>query len=248
MSTCDLATVVPDNLSTPGQWRQLSRNFLPLRNFLSHGSGESFGGTWAQRRLSAMGREDSLVSEPLWSARRHQSHYDGFVQYRPRKDRILASEPSGLLCPINEFGFVETPYRKVVVKNGKPLATKKSNIQRDSEDRKVIAQPNPDRWRRNIFWKKKWSACEGKLPLLNQSSWFCGCFSKTVHFSCHGAHSIFGTWWCSPALMGSNMQRQAVSCILPQSPLVGTGLEDKPRLIQDRDSREDRWRNCWSGC
>ena len=29
------------------------------------------------------------------------------------------------------------------------------------------------------------------------------------------------------ALMGSNMQRQAVSCIMPQAPLVGTGLEDK---------------------
>jgi len=233
MSTCDLATVVPGQLinSRPvaaavkeffasSQLSQCMDQVNPLAE-LEH-----------KRRLSAMGPGGLTRERAGFEVRDvHQSHYGRICPVQtPEGPNIGLVNHLACYARINEYGFIETPYRKVVLKNGKPFVTKEIEyLNATVEDRKVIAHADVEQDEEGFILEEKVEArVKGKpsmieaekIDFIDVSAKQCiSVATALIPFLEHDdAHR---------ALMGSNMQRQAVSCVMPQAPLVGTGLEDK---------------------
>jgi len=135
---------------------------------------------------------------------------------------------------VNKMGFLETPYRSVengnVVMTGEPIY-----LSAEGEDYKRIAQANAPVSETGAFESDRVKCREhGDFPVLGPDE---------IEFMDVAPNQIVGVSAsmipflenddANRALMGSNMQRQAVPLIRPSSPIVGTGLEGKVA----RDSR-----------
>jgi DNA-directed RNA polymerase subunit beta len=128
---------------------------------------------------------------------------------------------------INDMGFIETPYRKV--KDGKVDLKNEIYLSAEEEDDKKIAQANAPIDDKGKFVEDKIKSREtGDFPILDPGevefmdvapNQIVGLSASLIPFLEHDD--------ANRALMGSNMQRQAVPLIRPQSPIVGTGLEGK---------------------
>jgi DNA-directed RNA polymerase subunit beta len=130
------------------------------------------------------------------------------------------------------MGFLETPYRKVV--DGK-VESGIVYLSAEEEDGKTIAQANAEldekgNFKTTLVKSRK----EGDFPLVNPSqleymdvapNQIVSIAASLIPFLEHDD--------ANRALMGSNMQRQAVPLLRPEAPIVGTGLEEKVA----RDSR-----------
>ncbi len=125
------------------------------------------------------------------------------------------------------MGFIETPYRKV--ENGKVDMKKLSFLSAEEEDLAKIAQANSGLNDKGEFVEEKVvSRQTGDFPILDKSeveymdvapNQIVGLSASLIPFLEHDD--------ANRALMGSNMQRQAVPLIRPDVPIVGTGLEGK---------------------
>ncbi|TAE60753.1 MAG: DNA-directed RNA polymerase subunit beta, partial [Bacteroidetes bacterium] len=128
---------------------------------------------------------------------------------------------------INDMGFIETPYR--VVDNGKVDLNHLRYLSAEEEDTAKIAQSNTSVDEKGNFIEEKIvSRQTGDFPILERNevefmdvapNQIVGLSASLIPFLEHDD--------ANRALMGSNMQRQAVPLILPQNPIVGTGLEGK---------------------
>jgi len=128
---------------------------------------------------------------------------------------------------INDMGFIETPYRKV--HDGKVNMKELTFLSAEEEDLAKIAQANTPLDEKGIFQTEKVVSREtGDFPILDK---------KDVEFIDVAPNQIVGLSAslipflehddANRALMGSNMQRQAVPLLRPDVPVVGTGLEGK---------------------
>ncbi len=125
------------------------------------------------------------------------------------------------------MGFIETPYRKV--KEGKVDLKNFRFLSAEEEDLAKIAQANvPMDEKGNFLEDKVKSRQTGDFPILDPNeveymdvapNQIVGLSASLIPFLEHDD--------ANRALMGSNMQRQAVPLIIPQVPIVGTGLEAK---------------------
>jgi DNA-directed RNA polymerase subunit beta len=125
------------------------------------------------------------------------------------------------------MGFIETPYRKV--NNGKVEVKKLTYLSAEEEDTAKIAQANVPLTDKHEFAENKVKARQtGDFPILDPEdveymdvapNQIVGLSASLIPFLEHDD--------ANRALMGSNMQRQAVPLIKPQAPIVGTGLEAK---------------------
>jgi DNA-directed RNA polymerase subunit beta len=125
------------------------------------------------------------------------------------------------------MGFIETPYRKV--NNGKVEVKKLTYLSAEEEDTAKIAQANVPLNDKSEFAEEKIKARQtGDFPILEPNeveymdvapNQIVGLSASLIPFLEHDD--------ANRALMGSNMQRQAVPLIKPQAPIVGTGLEGK---------------------
>jgi DNA-directed RNA polymerase subunit beta len=127
------------------------------------------------------------------------------------------------------MGFIETPYRKV--NNGKvDIKARPVFLSAEEEDSKKIAQAKVDMdYKTGAFLTDKLkSRYQGDFPILAPAevdfmdvapNQIVGVSASLIPFLEHDD--------ANRALMGSNMQRQAVPLLKPQSPIVGTGLEGK---------------------
>jgi DNA-directed RNA polymerase subunit beta len=125
------------------------------------------------------------------------------------------------------MGFIETPYRKV--KEGKVDLKNFRFLSAEEEDLAKIAQANvPMDEKGNFLEDKIKSRQTGDFPILDPNeveymdvapNQIVGLSASLIPFLEHDD--------ANRALMGSNMQRQAVPLIIPQVPIVGTGLEAK---------------------
>src|SRR5204862_4560678 len=133
---------------------------------------------------------------------------------------------------VNDFGFLETPYRKV--EHGK-VSTHLDYLTADREETFVIAQAN-SQIRDNGHFSTEKVVCRGKGEFLDvepdlvnymdvSPKQLVSVAATLIHFLEHDD--------ANRAPMGSNMQRQAVPLLVTESPLVATGLEDRVA----RDSR-----------
>jgi DNA-directed RNA polymerase subunit beta len=132
------------------------------------------------------------------------------------------------------MGFIETPYLKVI--EGKvAMHEPVTYLSAEDEDGKTIAQSNAAYDEKGTFFDVKVKArYEGDFPMLEPEkidfmdvapNQIVSIAASMIPFLEHND--------ANRALMGSNMQRQAVPLLRPQAPVVGTGLEDKIA----RDSR-----------
>ena len=125
------------------------------------------------------------------------------------------------------MGFIETPYRKVT--EGKVDMKKITFLSAEEEDTAKIAQANIDIDEKGNFVDDRIKSRQtGDFPILDKEeveymdvapNQIVGLSASLIPFLEHDD--------ANRALMGSNMQRQAVPLIKPESPIVGTGLEGK---------------------
>ena len=232
MTTLDVAAITPAQLVnirpfmaavkeffTTSQLSQFMDQVNPLAE-LEH-----------KRRISAMGPGGLTRERAGFEVRDvHTTYYGRICPIQtPEGPNIGLIGTLASFARVNEFGFLETPYRKV--KNGRVT------------DELVYM---------NAYEEQKFSIAHAGRHLTKDGHFV----DERVEARVHGQASItkperIGYMDVSPqqfisiatslipflehddatrALMGSNMQRQAVSCIKPDAPLVGTGVEKKAAL------------------
>ncbi|MEE0867794.1 MAG: DNA-directed RNA polymerase subunit beta, partial [Clostridia bacterium] len=129
---------------------------------------------------------------------------------------------------INEYGFIEAPYRKVI--KGKGIVTNEIEyMTADTEDKYVVAQANEPLDENMHFLDKKVSARyrEEILEVPAENIDYMDVSPKQVVSVATAMIPFLENDDANRALMGSNMQRQAVPLLKPQSPIIGTGMEYK---------------------
>ena len=187
-----------------------------------------------KRRMSALGPGGLTRERAGFEVRDvHYTHYGRLCPIEtPEGPNIGLISSLCVHAVVNEFGFIETPYR--VVKNGK-VTDEIEYLSAEDEDRFVIAQANAPLDKNGKF-ANEFVRCRiaGDFPLMRPSeiqymdigpSQIVSPAAALIPFLEHDD--------ANRALMGSNMQRQAVPLLRPEAPLVGTGLEGRVA----RDSR-----------
>lgn len=189
-----------------------------------------------KRRLSALGPGGLSRERAGFEVRDvHYTHYGRLCTIEtPEGPNIGLISSLCVFAKVNKLGFIETPYRNVT--KGK-VDTKSEPIylSAEEEDEKMIAQANAvvdDKG--NFLTDVVKARYEGDFPLVAPDN---------LHLMDVGANQIASIAASSipflehddanRALMGSNMQRQAVPLLKPNSPIVGTGIEE----LVAKDSR-----------
>ncbi len=189
-----------------------------------------------KRRISALGPGGLSRERAGFEVRDvHYSHYGRLCTIEtPEGPNIGLISTLCVHAKVNKMGFLETPYRKV---EGGKVEVKEDALylSAEGEDFKKIAQANSQINEKGAFLSDRIKCREhGEFPVLTPSE---------VEFMDVAPNQIVGVSAslipflenddANRALMGSNMQRQAVPLVKPSSPIVGTGLEGKVA----RDSR-----------
>ncbi|OIO39550.1 MAG: DNA-directed RNA polymerase subunit beta, partial [Candidatus Omnitrophica bacterium CG1_02_49_10] len=181
-----------------------------------------------KRRLSALGPGGLTRESAGFEVRDvHHSHYGRICPIEtPEGPNIGLIASLSTYARINEFGFVETPYRRV----DKGKATRKIEyLSADIEDQYAIAQANAVLTKAGHF-KDDLISCRyrGNFPRLASSKiHYMDVSPRQLVSIAAGLIPFLEHDDANRALMGSNMQRQAVPLLEPEAPLVGTGMELK---------------------
>ncbi len=194
------------------------------------------------RRLSVTGAGGISRDRASFSIRDiNHSQYGRIDPIRsPEGQNIGLVTYLALYARINEYGFLETPYRKVVVEGGKPKVT--DNIiylSADDEEDTYITEAT-------VEIDEKGYIIQKRIPVRYQGSFF-EADSKLVSLIDVAPQQIVGTSAslipflahddANRALMGTHMQCQAVPLLLPEAPIIGTGME---KIIADNMARTVR--------
>ena len=182
-----------------------------------------------KRRISALGPGGLSRERAGFEVRDvHYSHYGRLCTIEtPEGPNIGLISTLCVHARINEMGFIETPYHKV--NEGKVDMKKLTYLSAEEEDTAKIAQNNvPLDDKGNFVEDRIASRQTGDFPILEKEeveymdvapNQIVGLSASLIPFLEHDD--------ANRALMGSNMQRQAVPLINPEAPIVGTGLEGK---------------------
>ena len=183
-----------------------------------------------KRRLSALGPGGLSRERAGFEVRDvHYTHYGRLCPIEtPEGPNIGLISSLCVFAKVNKMGFIETPYRKVV-DGVVDLKTTPGYLSAEQEEDKVIAQANAPIKADGSFVNDLVKAREtGDFPVIeptkldymdvapNQIS---SISASLIPFLEHDD--------ANRALMGSNMMRQAVPLLQPESPIVGTGLEGR---------------------
>ena len=182
-----------------------------------------------KRRISALGPGGLSRERAGFEVRDvHYSHYGRLCTIEtPEGPNIGLISTLCVHAKINDMGFIETPYRKV--DNGKVDMKKTIFLSAEEEDTAKIAQANINMDEKGNFIEDRIKSRQtGDFPILDKNeveymdvapNQIVGLSASLIPFLEHDD--------ANRALMGSNMQRQAVPLIRLESPIVGTGLEGK---------------------
>ncbi|PKR80076.1 DNA-directed RNA polymerase subunit beta [Brumimicrobium salinarum] len=189
-----------------------------------------------KRRFSALGPGGLSRERAGFEVRDvHYTHYGRLCTIEtPEGPNIGLISSLCVFAKVNKLGFIETPYRKVV--DGKvQLDEEPIYLTAEEEDAKMIAQANAPLNDDGMFTGEVVKAREeGDFPVVEPqeldlmdvgANQIASIAASSIPFLEHDD--------ANRALMGSNMQRQALPLLKPQSPIVGTGIE---RLVA-KDSR-----------
>ncbi len=182
-----------------------------------------------KRRISALGPGGLSRERAGFEVRDvHYSHYGRLCTIEtPEGPNIGLISTLCVHAKINEMGFIETPYHKVA--DGKADLKKITFLSAEEEDTAKIAQANVEMDEKGNFIEDKIKSRQtGDFPILDKGevefmdvapNQIVGLSASMIPFLEHDD--------ANRALMGSNMQRQAVPLIRLDPPIVGTGLEGK---------------------
>ena len=186
-----------------------------------------------KRRLSALG-PGGLTRERAGMEVRdvHPSHYGRMCPIEtPEGPNIGLINSLSTFARINEYGFIEAPYRKVDHTTGR-VTDEVVYMTADEEDNYIIAQANAVLNEDNTFAEDMVIARYNKqadniLTLPSDRVDFMDVSPKQVVSVATAMIPFLENDDSNRALMGSNMQRQAVPLLVPEAPFVGTGMEYK---------------------
>ena len=189
-----------------------------------------------KRRLSALG-PGGLTRERAGMEVRdvHHSHYGRMCPIEtPEGPNIGLINSLATYARVNEYGFIETPYRKVDHTTGR-VTDEVVYLTADEEDNYIIAQANAKLTEDNRFAEDMVVVRYNKQPdnILTMPSDrvdFMDVSPKQVVSVATALIPFLENDDSNRALMGSNMQRQAVPLLVPEAPLVGTGMEYRAAL------------------
>jgi DNA-directed RNA polymerase subunit beta len=180
-----------------------------------------------KRRLSALGPRGLSRERAGFEVRDvHPTHYGRICPIEtPEGPNIGLISSLSTYAKINEFGFIETPYRKVeqgVVIEGDP-----QYLTALEEEKYVIAQANAELDARGRFVRDRVSARKGGEYKMvpPEEVQFMDVSPKQLVSVAAAMVPFLENDDANRALMGANMQRQAVPLLQPEAPLVGTGME-----------------------
>ncbi len=183
-----------------------------------------------KRRMSALGPGGLSRERAGFEVRDvHYTHYGRLCPIEtPEGPNIGLISSLCVYAKINDLGFIETPYRKV--EEGKVNMGKTEGVlflSAEEEEEKVIAQANAPLDDSGSFVNPKVKArYEGDFPLADANkvdlmdvapNQIASIAASLIPFLEHDD--------ANRALMGSNMMRQAVPLVKPETPIIGTGLE-----------------------
>ena len=187
-----------------------------------------------KRRLSALGPGGLSRDRAGFEVRDvHPSHYGRICPIEtPEGPNIGLIASLATFARVNDFGFIETPYRKV--ENGR-VTTQIEYLTADREESYIIAQANSAVDDKGRYVNEK-VTCRWKGEFLDVEPArvdYMDVSPKQLVSVAAGLIPFLEHDDANRALMGSNMQRQAVPLLISEAPLVATGLEERVA----RDSR-----------
>ena len=183
-----------------------------------------------KRRISALGPGGLTRDRAGFEVRDvHHTHYGRLCPIEsPEGPNIGLISSLSTFAKINRYGFIETPYRVIDKKSGK-VTDEVVYVTADEEDKYIVAQANEPLDKNNKFINKRVKIRHQdeiveiereKVDLMDVSP-------KQLVSVATAMIPFLENDDAKRALMGANMQRQAVPLIKAESPIVGTGIEYK---------------------
>ena len=229
MSIQDMATVTPQQLINIRPVVAAIKEFFgssQLSQFMDQTN--PLGELTHKRRLSALGPGGLTRDRAGYEVRDvHYSHYGRMCPIEtPEGPNIGLINSLSSYAKINKFGFIETPYRRVDRETGK-VTNEIDYLTADEEDAYVVAQANAKLNEDGTFANENVLAryVEENLEVAIGRVDYMDVSPKQVVAVATACIPFLENDDSNRALMGANMQRQAVPLVNPQAPLVGTGME-----------------------
>ncbi len=231
MSVYDTTTV------TPGQLINVRPIVASVREFFASSQLSQFMSqinpldeVVHKRRLNAMGPGGLSRERAGFEVRDvHKTHYGRLCPVEtPEGPNIGLVSNLATYASVNEYGFIETPYRKVEHdKKGAHVTDEIAWLDASDEDNKVIAEASTELTDKGYIVHDRVSARRSgeaeEEPAANVD--YMDVSSKQIVSVSAALIPFVEHDNAKRALMGANMQKQAVALIKPQAPIVGTGME-----------------------
>ena len=231
MTTSDLDAITPQSLINIRPVTSAIKEFFgssQLSQFMDQIN--PLGELTHKRRLSALGPGGLSRERAGYEVRDvHHSHYGRMCPIEtPEGPNIgLINSLSGF-AKVNEYGFIETPYRRVD-KEHKLVTDEVFYMTADEEEGFFVAQANEPLNDDGTFKKKKVVTRfkDEFVEVAPERVDYMDVSPRQVTSIATAMIPFLENDDANRALMGSNMQRQAVPLLVPESPIIGTGMEYK---------------------
>ncbi len=233
MTTQDLAVVTPQALINVRPVTAAIKEFFgssQLSQFMDQNN--PLSELTHKRRLSALGPGGLSRDRAGFEVRDvHHSHYGRMCPIEtPEGPNIGLINTLATFARINEYGFIEAPYRKVDQSGEEPVVTDEFiYVTADEEEIYNVAQANEPLDEEGHFVHKKVSGRrkEEIIEVDRKQVQLMDVSPKQMVSVATALIPFLENDDANRALMGSNMQRQAVPLLVTDSPVVGTGMEYK---------------------
>lgn len=232
MTTQDMETAVPQALVNTRPVTSVIKEFFgssQLSQFMDQTN--PLAELTHKRRLSALGPGGLSRERAGFEVRDvHHSHYGRMCPIEtPEGPNIGLIGSLTNYARVNEYGFVETPYRKVDKKTGR-VTDEIDYLSADEEEMMIIAQANEPLDSKGHFVNHRVASrgAGGEIDLIPREEIdYMDVSPKQVVSVATAMIPFLENDDANRALMGSNMQRQAVPLLVTDAPIIGTGLEHR---------------------
>ncbi|HCW3263693.1 TPA: DNA-directed RNA polymerase subunit beta [Listeria monocytogenes] len=229
MSIQDMTTITPQQLINIRPVVASIKEFFgssQLSQFMDQTN--PLGELTHKRRLSALGPGGLTRERAGYEVRDvHYSHYGRMCPIEtPEGPNIGLINSLSSFAKVNKFGFIETPYRRVDPEINR-VTDKIDYLTADEEDNYVVAQANSKLDEQGTFTEEEVMARfrSENLAVEKERIDYMDVSPKQVVSVATACIPFLENDDSNRALMGANMQRQAVPLMHPEAPFVGTGME-----------------------
>ncbi|MBU2491307.1 MAG: DNA-directed RNA polymerase subunit beta [Bacteroidetes bacterium] len=181
-----------------------------------------------KRRISALGPGGLTRERAGFEVRDvHHSHYGRLCPIEtPEGPNIGLISSLTIFARVNNYGFLETPYRRVAKSK---VSKTVDYLSADQEDEFTIAQANAPITEQGLFVRDRVKCRhKGEFPVVTpENLQYMDVAPAQIVSAAAALIPFLEHDDANRALMGSNMQRQAVPLLVPEAPIVGTGMEKK---------------------